>query len=163
MAQASVIQDSSFGANNSTRLIVQCLQVRELLLNHYLWRHCHSESCKWECHILWLRRLYFIENYFKNCKQRIGLCLDVISKRHHFVFCHRDPPDVERDWEVCRGRSCESELGTTNICQQKNAPLLKGCDPQSLPNLVQQLIVRFRVCAFLPIFPKERASQDMHT
>lgn len=109
MERASVMQNSSFGANYSTHFIVHCFRVRELLLNDRLWRHCHSESCKWGCHILWLRMLYFIENYFKNCKQRVGLCLDLTSKYITFPF-PRDPTDAEGNWGVCREGPSGSEL-----------------------------------------------------
>lgn len=62
-----------------------------------------SESCKWGCHILWLRMLYCIENYFKNCKQRVGSLLTSDFQTHYFSFSHRDPADAEGSWDMCRG------------------------------------------------------------
>lgn len=82
----SMIYHRAFSASSSTCSIVQCFHHPELHLKDCPWRHCHSESCKWGCHILWLRLLYFIENYFKNCKQRVGLCFDLTTKCITFPF-----------------------------------------------------------------------------
>lgn len=107
-----------------------------------LWRHCHSESCKWGGHILWLRMLYFIGNYFKNCKQSGGLCSNLTSKCIIFAF-----------------------LGEIQTMLRGHAAGLRNTHAfwfLGLANLVQQLLAHFHVCTFLPAFPKERASHIRH-
>lgn len=64
-----------------------------------LWRHCHSESCKWGCHILWLRALYFID-YFKTFKHRVGLWLDLTPLTRRVSFSHRAPFPTETGCQV---------------------------------------------------------------
>lgn len=65
-----------------------------------LWRHCHSESCKWGCHILWLRRLYFIDNYFKICKQSRSLVRSDSFNTSPFLFSQR-PGWCWKGCQVC--------------------------------------------------------------
>lgn len=121
-------------------------------------RHCHSESCKWGCHILWLSSLYFIENCFKNCKQIVGL-----RKCITFPFL-KQPQLLGRKIRMCSQgifgiRTCKAHA----FACWEGLLLDGGYVPQCLPNLVQQQIAHFHVCTFLPMVPKERASQDMHT
>lgn len=122
-----------------------------------LWRHCHSESCKWGCHILWLRRLYFIDNYFKICKQRVDLWLGQIPLTHHLSFSLRDPADAGK---VCTeglfiwlgkahsltGREvlCCLEAGITILAKFGTAT--KGSFLYILCFLVSLRKVRVRIC-----------------
>lgn len=92
-----------------------------------------SESCKWGCHILWLRMLYCIENYFKNCKQRAGLCLHLTSKPVTLPFLTGNLL-MWREAGTCAGGSCMTEPEKSrHICRQRHEPLLRGCGPQGLP------------------------------